>query len=131
MSESTIYLVGYGNKKIDDFIKDLINLNIDFLLDIRSEPYSKWNDRYKHKHLAIELERNNITYVFMGDDINGSANIIKCYNYDDIYDLIKQYRSYLNRLKNSPVVDSSKMNLAILCNEQIQGFDDSYCTFPF
>ncbi len=131
MNKSTIYLVGYGNKKIDDFINNLINLKIDFLLDIRSAPYSKWHDQYKHTRLAIELERNNITYVFMGDTLSESSDIKNWYYYHDLYDLIKEKSYFRNGLNNSTVADSSKMNIAILCNEQIQGFGDSDCTFPF
>jgi len=40
---STLYSIGHGNKKIEDFIAELESFKIQYLLDIRSKPYSKWS----------------------------------------------------------------------------------------
>lgn len=41
MVESTIFSIGHGQKKIEEFIAELKSFDIQFLLDIRSKPYSK------------------------------------------------------------------------------------------
>jgi hypothetical protein len=38
-----IYTIGYGNRSIGDFVKLLQNYEIKFQVDIRSQPYSRFN----------------------------------------------------------------------------------------
>ena len=40
---TTLYSIGHGNKEIEDFIQELKSFNIQYLVDIRSKPFSKWN----------------------------------------------------------------------------------------
>ena len=51
MKDTTIYSIGHGNKKIEDFIGELKSFKIQFLLDIRSKPYSKWNPQFNQAAL--------------------------------------------------------------------------------
>lgn len=37
--ESTIYSIGHGNKKIEDFIDELKNYEISYVLDVRPNPF--------------------------------------------------------------------------------------------
>ena len=92
MKETTIYSIGHGNKKIDDFIKELKAFNIDFLLDVRSKPYSKWNPHFNKVALKNSMSEENITYVFVGDTLGGLPEDRSCYDQDGkvVYDLIKE-----------------------------------------
>lgn len=119
MRESTIYSIGHGNKKIEDFINELKSFNIHFLLDIRSKPYSKWNPQFNQAPLKIELEKNEITYVFVGDVLGGLPDDKSCYNYDGkvVYDLIKEKDFFKEGLKRLTTANEKKINLAIMCSE--------------
>lgn len=119
MTESTIYSIGHGNKKIEDFIVELKSFGIHFLLDIRSKPYSKWNPQYNQAQLEIELKRNGITYVFIGDILGGLPADRSCYNYDGkvVYDLIKEKDFFKEGLKRLTAANSKRINLAIMCSE--------------
>ena len=119
MKESTIYSIGHGNKKIEDFIKELKSFDIHFLLDIRSKPYSKWNPQFNQNQLKFELKKNEITYVFVGDVLGGLPDDRSCYNYEGkvVYDLIKEkdfFKKGLERLTNA---NKKHINLAIMCSE--------------
>ncbi|MGB0950301.1 MAG: DUF488 family protein, partial [Marinirhabdus sp.] len=80
MGGSTIYSIGHGNKKIQYFVSELKAFGIDHLLDIRSKPYSKWNPQYNKAQLEIELNNNDIKYVFVGDTLGGLPDDKSCYN---------------------------------------------------
>lgn len=119
MNDSSIYSIGHGNKKIDEFISELISFNIKYLLDVRSKPYSKWNPQFNQELLELELEKNSIKYVFVGDTLGGLPKDRSCYDYNGkvVYDLIKEkdfFKEGLNRLKTA---NYKQVNLAIMCSE--------------
>ena len=92
MKETTIYSIGHGNKTIEDFIAELKSFDIEYLLDIRSKPYSKWNPQFNQETLELELKNNGITYVFVGDTLGGLPEDRSCYDYNGkvVYDVIKE-----------------------------------------
>ena len=119
MKESTIYSIGHGNKKIEDFIDELKSFDIHFLLDVRSKPYSKWNPQFNQAQLKLELERNDITYVFVGDVLGGLPDDRSCYNYEGkvVYDLIKEKDFFKEGLMRLSTANAKRINLAIMCSE--------------
>ena len=119
MNKSTIYSIGHGNKKIEDFINELKSFNIHFLLDIRSKPYSKWNPQFNQAQLDNELKKHQITYVFVGETLGGLPSDRSCYDYDGkvVYDLIKEKDFFKDGLKRLTTANDKKINLAIMCSE--------------
>jgi len=119
MKESTIYSIGHGSKKIEDFITELKSFDIHFLLDIRSKPYSKWNPHFNQVQLKMELEKNDITYVFVGDVLGGLPDDRSCYNFEGkvVYDLIKEKDFFKEGLKRLTTANEKRINLAIMCSE--------------
>ena len=119
MTDTTIYSIGHGNKKIEDFIAELKSFKIQFLLDIRSKPYSKWNPQFNQSSLDLELKNNGITYVFVGDTLGGLPEDRSCYDYDGkvVYDLIKEKDFFKQGLERLTTANEKKINLAIMCSE--------------
>lgn len=119
MSNSTIYSIGHGNKKIEEFIEELKSFNILFLLDIRSKPYSKWSPQFNQNQLEIELNNNNIKYVFIGNMLGGLPNDRSCYDNNGkvVYDYIKQKLFFRQGLKRLITANQKQINIAIMCSE--------------
>lgn len=119
MIESTIYSIGHGNKKMENFIEELKSFDIHFLLDIRSKPYSKWNPQFNQPQLKIEIEKHDITYVFVGNILGGLPDDRSCYNYEGkvVYDLIKEKVFFKEGLQRLVTANSKRINLAIMCSE--------------
>ena len=117
--DTTIYSIGHGNKKIEDFIAELKSFKIQFLLDIRSKPYSKWNPQFNQDILDFELKKNGITYVFVGDTLGGLPKDRSCYDYEGkvVYDLIKEKDFFKEGLERLTTANQKKINLAIMCSE--------------
>lgn len=80
MEKKPLYTVGHGNRKINDFLKLLKEFKIEYLVDVRSLPYSKFNPQFNQNDLKFFLEENGIRYVFMGDSIGGRPEDKSCYD---------------------------------------------------
>ncbi len=119
MKESTIYSIGHGNKKIEDFIEELKSFNILYLLDIRSKPYSKWNPQFNQAELRNEITKQGITYVYVGDLLGGLPEDRTCYDFNGkvVYDRIKEKDFFKEGLKRLTTANDKKLNLAIMCSE--------------
>lgn len=119
MDTSTIYSIGHGNKEINFFISELQAFGICYLLDIRSKPYSKWNPQFNQTQLEIELNKNNIKYVFVGDSLGGLPRDRSCYDYNGrvVYSLIKEKYFFIQGLNRLTIANQKKINLAIMCSE--------------
>lgn len=119
MKETTIFSIGHGNKKIEDFIHELKSFKIEFLLDIRSKPFSKWNPQFNQNELKFKIEENGIKYVFVGDVLGGLPEDRSCYDYNGkvVYDLIKEKPFFKEGLERLIKADEKKIKIAIMCSE--------------
>ena len=113
-----IYSIGHGNKKFEEFLKELSSFNIKYLIDVRTSPYSKYNPQYNRELLKNNLESVNITYVYMGDNLGGLPSDRSCYVEGKVsYELIKDkdfFKEGLVRLINAYEKD---INIAVMCSE--------------
>ncbi len=121
-SDPTIYSIGHGRKSIDTFINELRSFRIQFLLDIRSMPYSKWSPQFNKSELKKVLKDHNIGYIFVGDSLGGLPNKVDhpdCYDRDGkvVYDLIKEKDFFKAGLERLISANEKKINLAIMCSE--------------
>jgi uncharacterized protein (DUF488 family) len=112
-----IYTVGYGNRSIETFIKLLTDRNIQFLIDIRSKPYSRYNQAFTKSELETILSENKIRYVFMGDTLGGRPDDASCYTPEGLvsYEAVEGksfYQSGIARLK-----EAAEYPVALMCSE--------------
>lgn len=123
MNVSTIYSIGHGNKKTEDFIRELKAFEISYLIDIRSKPYSKWNPAFNKAELENSLKGNNISYVFLGNQLGGLPSDSSCYDSEGkvVYDLIKEKDFFKEGLKRLIQANEKKIKLAVMCSESAPG----------
>ncbi len=67
----TIYTIGHSNHEIEAFIALLSGAGIHTLVDVRSQPYSRWAGQFNREGLARMLERAGFAYRWMGDSLGG------------------------------------------------------------
>ncbi len=118
MKESTLYSIGHGNKSIESLIEELKYFNIEFLIDIRSKPYSKYNPQFNQNELKFSLLNNNIKYTYMGDILGGLPNDDSCYTngYVD-YNKLKDKDFFKQGLQRLIKANEKKLRVAIMCSE--------------
>jgi len=119
MGNKAIYTIGHGNRKIEDFLKILQEYSIQYLIDVRSQPYSKFNPQFNQNDLQRFLEKNRITYVFMGESIGGRPSDPTCYDNEGKVDYEKVktkdfFRKGVERLKMAYLKD---IPIVIMCSE--------------
>jgi len=66
-----VLTIGHGGRTIEQFIELLHREHVEYLLDVRSNPYSKFQPEFGQGSLTAHLERSGIRYVFVGDTLGG------------------------------------------------------------
>lgn len=63
----SLYTVGHSQHEISKFISLLKQHKINYLIDVRSTPYSRYSEQYNRENIRKFLSEQNIKYVFMGE----------------------------------------------------------------
>lgn len=66
-----IYTIGYGGRSSDEFMELLRRYDIALLVDVRSQPYSKFNPDFTRSALTRILGGAGIDYAFLGETLGG------------------------------------------------------------
>jgi uncharacterized protein (DUF488 family) len=69
--QPTIYTVGHSNHTLGAFLAVLERHGIRTLVDVRSQPYSRYVTHFNREELEGAVERRQIKYVFAGDELGG------------------------------------------------------------
>jgi uncharacterized protein (DUF488 family) len=68
---SSIYTIGHSDHTTVAFVDLLRRYDITLVMDVRSQPYSRWAHQFNRETLARDLQDAGIDYRFMGDDLGG------------------------------------------------------------
>ncbi len=119
MEKKPLYTIGHGNRKTEDFLALLKDFGIEYLIDVRSQPYSKFNPQFNQNDLKFFLERNGIKYVFMGDTIGGRPKDTSCYDNEGKvdYEAVKMKEFFLNGINRLKTAYNKDINVVIMCSE--------------
>jgi uncharacterized protein (DUF488 family) len=66
-----IHTVGHSDHTTATFVDLLRDHGIALVVDVRSQPYSRWAPQFNRGTLARDLEDAGIAYRFMGDALGG------------------------------------------------------------
>jgi len=79
MAQIPIYTIGHGNRSIEEFVELLRRYEIQFLLDVRSQPYSRYVPQFSKDALEKYMKQHEIRYIFLGDALGGRPKDESCY----------------------------------------------------
>lgn len=118
MNQNTIYSIGHGNKSMKKLVEELRTFNIEYLFDVRSKPYSKFNPHFNKTTLEIELAQEGITYVYLGDHLGGLPTDITCYVKGKAdYEKIKNKDFFQQGINLIVQASQEKMLVVLMCSE--------------
>ena len=119
MEKIPIYTVGYGNRSIEIFVELLKKYQIKYLVDVRSQPYSQYNQQFSKDSLEKYLNLQGIRYMFLGDALGGRPKDEDCYDKDGRVDYAKLastsfYQEGIQRLR---IAWEKNLLVAVMCSE--------------
>lgn len=118
-----IYTIGHSIRKIDQFIKILIENKIKCLVDVRSYPGSKMVPQYNKKNLEKSLAENKIKYIHLPElggrrhykNIHHPSIEKKSFSSYAEFMMTNEFKTGLKKLKKI----AKKCTSAIMCAEAL------------
>lgn len=93
---------------------------IDYLLDVRSTPYSKYAEQYNKENISRELNSVNIKYSFMGKYFGARPQNIELYNDEGYLDFekVRESQDFNKGIKNVILGLNQGHRIALMCTEK-------------
>lgn len=113
-----IFTIGYGDRSIDEFIAVLKAHQLDYLIDVRSAPYSRFKPEFSKEALEKALQQQGIRYVFMGDTLGGRPTdpaFLTDGNVD--YEKVETGESYQVGIKRLQTAFERQVRVVLMCSE--------------
>lgn len=118
MLKGNVYTIGYGGRTFEDVIKHLQKYEIQYLIDVRTTPFSRFQPEFSKEPLLHTLENHSIRYVFMGDLLGGKPEDDNCYTDGKVdYEKCESkdfFKKGITRIKKAI---AQGLNICILCSE--------------
>jgi uncharacterized protein (DUF488 family) len=116
---STLYSIGHGHKTKEEFVKELKFYKIQYLIDVRSIPFSKWAQHFNQGVIDVWLQEYSITYAYMGNYIGGKPQDDSCYDSEGYFDYQKmaEMGNFKEGLKRLISANEKGFRVAIMCTE--------------
>ena len=117
---SIIYTIGHSNYQLEYFLKLLNVFKINIIVDVRGIPYSKYASQYNKESIQRYLQKNNIQYIFMGEELGARSKDPSLYslggklNFEQL-SKTKLFNIGIDRIKNGI---NKGYNIAIMCTEK-------------
>lgn len=115
-----LYTIGHSQHDFEYFINLLKYNNINYLLDVRSTPYSRYAETYNREHLSNLLLKKNIIYSYMGKYFGARPANIELYNEEGYLDFEKVAQSelFIKGMKNVILGLNRGNNIVLMCTEK-------------
>ncbi len=119
MGTRPLYSIGHGTRPLEVFVGLLKEHGIEYLIDVRTRPYSRFNPQYNRKAMEHSMGAVGIRYVFMGDTLGGRPEDSTCYTPDGRADYAVMrtkdfFLAGMERLMKAHQMDRA---VAMMCSE--------------
>lgn len=119
MKEKGFVTIGYGNMQLDEFINLLLVTRVNYLVDIRTTPFSKYKPAFNKQNLQEALLKKGITYLWLGDSLGGRPSDDSCYFENGTVDYVKTSQTEAFKAGMEKLLDLRiPYNVAIMCTEK-------------
>lgn len=116
---SSIYSIGHGHKTQEEFIEELKSFEIQYLIDVRTSPFSKWASQFNQGVIEHWLKEVGVVYGYMGNSIGGKPQCDSCYDDEGFIDYQKMAEVHAFKGGLSRLLEANRqaLNVAIMCAE--------------
>lgn len=115
-----IYTIGHSNHTKEKFLSLLTEAKIEVLVDVRSNPNSRWAAFANRDSLKDILESLQIHYIYLGDMLGGRPSDSDSYDYQTgkaDYQAIQE-KEYFRRGIKRILVGLKRYRVCIMCAEE-------------
>ena len=113
-----IFTIGHSTHSSAKLVELLKAHEITAVVDVRSQPYSRWNPQFNREMLQSALKARGMAYVFLGRELGARSQDRSCYLEGKVqYDRLAKtapFQEGLDRVEQG----SSRYRVALLCAEK-------------
>ena len=104
---------------MDEVVAQLKEQGIEYVVDVRSQPYSRYQPEFSKNALAQHLAGAGLHYIFMGDQLGGRPQDPTCYteNGNVDYGECRQRDFFQEGIRRLLTACERGYSLALLCSE--------------
>lgn len=115
-----LYTIGHSLHKIDCFLGLLREYEINYILDVRSTPYSKYAEQFNKENLEKELQNARLKYYFMGTYFGARPKDKNLYCDEGYLDFERVRKSSQFEIGFNSVIKGLNQgnNIALMCTEK-------------
>jgi uncharacterized protein (DUF488 family) len=114
----TVWTVGHSNHEFERLVALLHTERIEFLIDVRSFPYSRYAPHFNREALEARVADHGVRYLFLGEQLGGRPTREEHYDGDGhaLYGPMSEQEPF--RAAIDRVIDGAHGHrLALLCSE--------------
>jgi len=117
-ADPILYTIGYGARTLDGFLTTLAAHRIEYLLDVRSAPYSKFKPEFSKDALEAALRTKNIGYGFLGDTLGGQPRDPECFTDGKVdYAKVRRQEFFRTGLERVRTTYEQGVRTVLMCSE--------------
>ncbi|MDY3547470.1 DUF488 domain-containing protein [Riemerella anatipestifer] len=117
MSNTTIFSIGYGNLSLKNFIENLQKNDIEILVDVRSNAFSRFRPEFNKRVFEIILSEFGIKYIHQ-PNLGGKPKNEEFYTNGKLdYDKLRKSIPYLQGIEYLEAGLSFNYRMAVMCSE--------------
>jgi uncharacterized protein (DUF488 family) len=113
-----IWTVGHSNHSLEDFARLVSGEQIEFLVDVRSYPYSRFAPQFNREALEPQLRRRGVGYLFLGAELGGRPDHEEDYDAEGraLYGPMSERRPFVAAIER--LIDGARGHrIALMCSE--------------
>ncbi|MFZ4661186.1 MAG: DUF488 family protein [Caldilineaceae bacterium] len=113
-----IYTIGYGERTLTALLAVLQRYQIEYLVDVRTAPYSRYKPEFSKAELTAALRQHGFKYLFMGDQVGGRPENPACYTDGKVdYDKVQATAAYQQGIERLRSAFAQQQRIVLLCSE--------------
>ncbi len=115
-----IYSIGHSDHSIEKFIDLLNKYGINYLIDVRSSPYSKRIPQFNRELVKIDLKEKGINYLYLGNKLGGrySDKDLLFDNKKVDFEKVRQTDPFINGIDELINLTKQDNRAALMCAEK-------------
>ncbi len=113
-----IHTIGHSNLTLAQFLERLQAAGIETVVDVRSQPISRYTPHFNRPELSAALREAGIRYAFMGDTLGGRPESPRYYDDGghvryDLWSASAAFQDGIEKLERA----AARYRLTLLCSE--------------